>query len=92
MGRLVTEVIFTVFAAVPLLLLMPVVLLVIRLSPADVPHGRDLVQDLLGVEDPELLWANAVPEDAGEPQRHADLHSAEDDVVGVATRKINPAK
>ena len=51
---------------------------------------RHALKDLLWVEAPELLGADAVPEDAGEPQRHADLHRPEDYVVGVARRQVNP--
>ena len=60
--------------------------------PPPAVEGRHALQDLLGVEAPELLGPDAVPEDAGEPQRHADLHGAEDYVVSVARGQVNPGK
>ena len=60
--------------------------------PAAAVERRHALEDLLWVEAPELLGADAVPEDAGEPQRHADLHSPEDYVVGVAGRQVDPEK
>jgi len=46
-------------------------------------------QDLLRVEEPELLWSDAVPEDAGEPESHSDLNNSENHHAGVARCQIH---
>ena len=42
------------------------------------------VEDLLWVEAPQLLWPDAVPQDAGEPEGHPNLDRSKDDVVSVS--------
>ncbi len=55
-------------------------------------QGRQYVEDLLRVETPELLWPDAVPQHAWEPQGHSDLHRPKDYIMGIATAQINSGK
>ena len=47
------------------------------------------LDNLLWVQNPELLRPDAVPEDAGEPQRHSYFHHTEYDDVGVLGGQIH---
>ncbi len=58
--------------------------------PSGLSQRLQVAQDLLGVEAPQLLGPDAVPQNARKPQSHADLYRAEDHVVHVAARKIDP--
>ena len=52
----------------------------------------NLLENLAGVENPELLRADAVPEHTREPQHHRQLHNAEHDVERVPRHHGDPKR
>ena len=57
-----------------------------------VPEGRKTLQDLFGIQTPQLFRPNAVPEYTGKPKSHANFDGSKYNVVCVTTGQIYPVR
>ena len=53
---------------------------------------RKTLQDLFGIQTPQLFRPNAVPEYTGKPKSHANFDGSKYNVVCVTTGQIYPVR